>query len=268
MSWIIVKIWECQKKNWSHHRDLNPRPLHYQWSALPLSYGGIFYCFFFYPSPSHYFLTKSNKSLPNLPCFILVSVSIHFWKFEKLATLKQFRILQKSHRQIYKILHNGRKLQKIQRQELHESKPTPTVYDLIQKFKFLLVLFGFRVFLWVNLRWAYRFSLFFCRRSNHLYGVRTSSALYQSGLVWVFPHYPVFLHSTQRTNSSCSISDLTHMRLRRARILSSPSDPSMPDCGLTRIMVSPNSIAHSDAIRSSQNNPWSPRTHSAYHLLW
>ena len=30
-----------EKWNWSHHRDLNPRPLHYQWSALPLSYGGI-----------------------------------------------------------------------------------------------------------------------------------------------------------------------------------------------------------------------------------
>jgi hypothetical protein len=51
-----------------------------------------------------YFLTKSNKSLPNLLYLFWYLYSIHFWKFEKLGfASNSSEFFQKFHRQIFKI---------------------------------------------------------------------------------------------------------------------------------------------------------------------
>ena len=52
-------------------------------------------------SPSPYFLAKSNKSLPDLPCFILLSVPSSFSEIPK--TKKHSEFLRKLHRQNKKL---------------------------------------------------------------------------------------------------------------------------------------------------------------------
>jgi len=220
-------------------------------------------------------LAKSNKSPPDTSSMVYFDIYIDsFLKIRKTRYAQTVPNFCKNLIDRYtKFSITEENSKKFNERNSMNLKSTPTVYDLSQKFKFLLVLSCICLFRWViHLGIPEVFFVESCILNLAFwiifFAFRTSSVRFRFALLWESLHFLFFPHSTCQMSLHCSIFFSLHTRLLRAQILSSPSDPNMPDYGRIHIMVEPNSRAHSDAIRSIQNSPWFPRTHSASHLLW